>query len=225
MSQQLQYPQAQYGSNAPIERGLTGQGSNVGRSRQAPYAQQGQSGQQPSQFSQQGQSGQTPSQFGQQGTQLQSGRTFAESVPTEIVTAVQDLDRLETVAEWVHSRAMQKNVPQVAKLCDDLAMIAHFEKALIVRDSPLAGTIGQGTKESIQMALNQLQQFGGDPEIDEVITVAQRTVTTIDAALNRLGAMDPSSGGVGQQSGVGGTQGYSPNVGVGQGGSYGQMGP
>jgi hypothetical protein len=58
-----------------------------------------------------------------------------------------------------------------------------------------------------------------------VITVAQRTVTTIDAALNRLGAMDSRSGGVGQQSGFGGTQGYAPDVGVGRGEPYGQMGP
>jgi hypothetical protein len=151
----------------------------------------------------------------------QSDLGFTESVPTEIVTVVQELDHLETVCGWAHARAMQKNLPHVAKLCADLEEISHLQKELIVRQSTFAQPFGNATQQAIQSAVGELQQFGNQPEIREVITVAQRTVGTIGNALTRLQSFDPQGGAGRVGASQFGAGGMAPQAGMAQSGQYG----
>jgi hypothetical protein len=196
MSQQLQYPQTgQYGTDVPAQGSF--------QTRQGPTQAIGQA-----------QAGQA--QIGQG-----VADRFADSVPNEVVTAVQELDRLETVCGWAHTRAMDKNAPTVAKLCADLEEIAHLQKELIIRQSPLARPIGNAVRQSIQTALGTLQGFGTQGDVQEVITVAQRTGSILEGALDRLQSFD--TGQVGPMA-----QGQVDTMARGQFGGanvYGQMGP
>lgn len=177
-----------------------------------------------------GQQGNQP--IGQQGYGVQSDLGFAESVPNEILTVVQELDHLETVCGWAHARAMDKGVPHVAKLCADLEEISHLQKELIVRQSTLAEPFGNATRQAIQNAVMELQQFGNQPEIREVITVGQQTVGTIGNALHRLQTF--STEGTGGQVGASqfGSQGMAEQYQQGMAGQsatrsqgFGQQGP
>jgi hypothetical protein len=141
-------------------------------------------------------------QFGQQppqtqfGQQLQQqplaqaiGQRFQESVPQEVQAAVMDLDRLETVLEWLKSSAGGHG--PVTERADDIATIAHLEKKLMLRGSPFAEPIGRAVQQTIQQGIQEFQQHGSAPGVQEVVSQAQQSLQSIDQALGRL-----------QQSGV-----------------------
>jgi hypothetical protein len=97
-----------------------------------------------------------------------------------------DLDRLETVCEWTKSRATERGRVRVAERADDLANIAHLEKKLMLRQSPFAEPIGQAVQQTIQQSIQELQQHASDPEVQETISQAQQSVTTVGQALSQL---------------------------------------
>ena len=143
----------------------------------------------------------------QAGQQLQGsqagqaiGQRFNESVPQEVQQAVMDLDRFETVVEWAKSRAVEQGMPRVAQRCDDLAGIAHVEKQLILRGSPFAQPIGQATKQTIQQGVQELQAHASQPEVQEALSQAQQSASSIENALSRLQTFGQQYGGAqGQQ--------------------------
>jgi hypothetical protein len=57
------------------------------------------------------------------------GQRFQESLPQEIHQIVMDLERFETITEWVKSRASERGMPRVAARADDLANIAHLRRS------------------------------------------------------------------------------------------------
>ena len=128
------------------------------------------------------------------------GQRFNESVPQEVQQAVMDLDRFETVVEWAKSRAVEQGMPRVAQRCDDLAGIAHVEKQLILRGSPFAQPIGQATKQTIQQGVQELQAHASQPEVQEALSQAQQSASSIERALSRLQTFGQQYGGAqGQQ--------------------------
>ena len=146
---------------------------------------------------QSGYQAQTPAGQQLQGSQIgQSiGRRFEESVPQEVQQAVMDLDRFETVVEWAKSRAVEQGLPRVAQRCDDLAGIAHVEKQLILRGSPFARPIGQATKQTIQQGVQELQAHASQPEVQEALSQAQQSASSIDNALSRMQTFGQQYGG------------------------------
>jgi hypothetical protein len=114
------------------------------------------------------------------------GQQFQQSVPAEVQQTVNDLEKFETVAEWAKSRAVERGSTQVAQRCDDLAQIAHLEKGLLIRQSPLAQPVGQATKQTIQQSIQELQHRTGDPEVQEALSHGQQVLGRIDQALQRI---------------------------------------
>lgn len=173
---------------------------------QQPQTSQGQ------QYSPQyGQSmGQQPTtQFGQQGQQQttqQVGQRFEEAVPSEIRMAVEELEKVSTVAEWAKTQAVQRGLHRAANASDDIAELAEVQKKLIVRQSPLAGTIGQCVTQGIQQHLQELSQYTQEPTIQAEVQEARRAVQSLQGSLGRLqqfSRQDVTSQGVGQQSTTG----------------------
>lgn len=128
------------------------------------------------------------------------GQRFRESVPPEVQQAVMDLDQFETVLEWAKSKATERGRSRVAQRCDDLVEIAHLEKKLIIRQSPFAQPIGQATQQTIQHAVQELQQHASEPEVQDALTQAQQTLATINQAVGRLQEWS-QQGQTGQQAG------------------------
>lgn len=114
------------------------------------------------------------------------GYRFEQSVPQEVQHAVMDLDRLETVCEWVKTQATERGRSRVAQRADDLANIAHLEKKLLLRGSPFAEPIGRATRETIQQGVQEFQQHVSEPEVQEALSQAQQTLNTIGQALGRV---------------------------------------
>jgi hypothetical protein len=133
---------------------------------------------------------QAQTQFGQQLQQQPLGQAigqrFQASVPQEVQAAVMDLERLETVCEWMKSRATERGRVRVAERADDIANIAHLEKKLLLRGSPFAEPIGRAVQETIQQGVQELQQHVSDPEVQEAISQAQQSLGSIEQALGRL---------------------------------------
>lgn len=168
---------------------------------QQPQSSQVQQGQGP-QSQQPVQSGyQAQTQVGQQvqqrpGVQMAT-QQYQQSVSQEVQRAVEDLDHLETLSEWVKSRATERGRPRIAARADDLAEVAHLEKNLLLRESPFAEPIGQAVQATIQQGVQELQQYAGDPEVQEALSQAQQTLSTIEQAITRVQQL-------GQQHQVGG---------------------
>ena len=168
MSQQLQQPQTQ---------------------QFQPQTQQVQPGTQ--QFQPQYQpSYQAQTPLGQQAQQRPFARAiggrFDESVPSEVRHAVEDLDRVGTVAEWAKGRASERGMPRVVRVCDDLEDIAHLQKKLIIRQSPFAPAIGQASMGVIQQGLQELQQHLSEPEVQETLQEAQQSLDSISKGISAL---------------------------------------
>lgn len=196
MSQQLQQPQShvQHSGYQPQMQSrmghqpYAGQGSQFGYGTQQPMGhQQGQPQYGTTGMGQQAQW----EQFGQP-----TGQRFEESVPNEVAQLVESLDRLETIAEWVKSRATHRGMGNLARTCDDVIEVVQLEKKLVVRQSPFAGSVGQAAKQVIQNAVSELQQHTDQPEVQQALSAAQQCVTAIDSAGARL-----QSAGQGQQFG------------------------
>ncbi|WP_255151220.1 hypothetical protein [Halorarius halobius] len=139
------------------------------------------------------------------GSEIRSAvsQRFAESVPNEVVTLTNDLDRLATVSEWAKNRATERGMPRLARVCDDIQDIATLEKKLVIRQSPFAQPVGEASRQVIQNGIAELQQHLSQPEVQEALSEAQQSVGSIQNALSRL----QSFGTQGQQYGqVGGTQ-------------------
>ena len=150
------------------------------------YSQQPQTGQiqQPTQpYQAQTQEGQQVQQ--RPGVQMAT-QGYRQSVSQAVQHAVNDLDHLETLSEWVKSRATARGRPRIAARADDLAEIAHLEKNLLLRDSPFADPVGQAVQQTIQQSVQELQQHAGEPEVQEALSQAQQTLSTIEQALTRV---------------------------------------
>jgi hypothetical protein len=166
---------------------------------------------------------QAQSQFGQQLQQQpfseMVGRRFQESVPQEIQGAVMDLDRLETVCEWMKSKAAERGRIRIAQRADDIANIAHLEKMLLLRQSPFAEPVGRAAQQTVQQGVREFQQHVNDPEVQEALTQAQQSLSSIDQALGRLqqwGQEISATQGMTHAQGVSQPQGTSQPSDVGQ---------
>ncbi|UHQ96098.1 hypothetical protein [Natrinema halophilum] len=126
-----------------------------------------------------------PSQQGEQRGPQQApfGQQFAQSAPEQILSAVESLDRLETVAEFADAQAMQQGNRQVAKIADAMKDIAHIQKEHIVEENPLAQEFGQCSQQVIQSGIQQLQQYQQQPEIQELVETAQQTLDSVSSGL------------------------------------------
>lgn len=117
------------------------------------------------------------------------GQRFNESVPQEVQAAVSDLDRLETVCEWLKDRATEKGRPRLAQRADDISHIAQLEKQLLLRNSPFAQPIGQAVQQTIQQGVQEFQARASEPEVQDAIAQAQQTINNISQALSRVQQM------------------------------------
>jgi uncharacterized membrane protein YccC len=129
------------------------------------------------------------SQFGQAVAQ-----SFSQSVPNEVVQAVNDLSQLSTVSEWAHSQAMNRGNTRVARVCADIQEITQLQKKLILRQSQLAQPIVQSTIQSLQSAIAQLQQHSSEPGVQEIVSMTQQVTTSVPNALSRLQTFAGQSG-------------------------------
>jgi hypothetical protein len=156
-----------------------------------------------------------PSYQTQQGQTTSIGARFGESVPMEVQNAVADLDRLETVCEWLKDRAGERNQPRVAQRADDLSHLAHIEKQLLVRNSPFAEPVGRAVQQTVGQVIQEFQQRANDPEVQDAVAQVQQTLANLDRALG----WQQQSGQIGQQPmGQVGQQptGYQQSQGQGQ---------
>ncbi|WP_254662895.1 hypothetical protein [Haladaptatus sp. W1] len=138
-------------------------------------------------------------QFGQQIRQR-----YEESVPSEVRLAVDDLEKVSTTAEWAKVKAVQRGLPRVANVCDDIQELAELQKKLIIRQSPVSHTIGQCSVQAIQEGLQELQQHTGEPEVQATIENAKQSLGTIEKGLSALQTTGTHQSGQqvgGQQSG------------------------
>jgi hypothetical protein len=183
MAQQLQQPpqQQRYQQQPPQQQ----------RYQQQPPQQQ-QQPQQQYQPQQQGQFGQPWQALGEQMEQR-----FDESFSSEVRTAIHDLDKTASVAEWVKMKAAQRGLPTVVRVANDIEDIALLEKKLIIRESPFAHPIGQTSKEVLQQGLQELQQHISEPEVQDAVQKTRRSLESIDKGLMSLQTM----GGQQQQGG------------------------
>jgi len=141
------------------------------------------------------------------------GQQFQQSVPQEVQQAVQDLDQLETVCEWLKARATERGRPRIAARADDLATVAHLQKSLLLRESPFAEPIGQAVQQTIQGSVQELQQHANDPEVQEALGQAQQTLSTISQAISQFQQFGQQ--GMSQQGSTG-QQRFAGQQGVGQ---------
>ncbi|MFD1588925.1 hypothetical protein ACFR9U_18255 [Halorientalis brevis] len=127
------------------------------------------------------------------------GQRYQQSVPQEVQQAVSDLERFESVCEWLTSRATEKGMVRLANRSDDLAEIAHLEKKLLLRQSPFAQPIGQATQQTIQQGIQELQQYASEPDVQESLTHAQQVLQSVGQALNRVQTFGQQGAQQGQQ--------------------------
>lgn len=149
---------------------------------QSSVAQHGQSAQEPQQVGYQAQT-QVAQQAQQRPGVQMAAQQYRQSVSQEVQNAVADLDHLESLSEWIKSRATERGRPRIAARADDLSEIAHLEKNLLLRGSPFAEPIGQSVKMTIQQGVQELQQYAAEPEVQEALSQAQQTLSTIDQAI------------------------------------------
>ena len=160
---------------------------------QQPPTQQGQQIQQP-----QGQIGQQAGQIGQQPQHTQMslpqqqlpqlvGNGFSQATTPQISEAVIALDRLETVAEYAHSRMMQQGNYQAAMLADAIEAVSRLQKELVVTANPLVQEVSQCSEQVIQAAIGQLQQHSQQPEIQELVSECQQTIQQVPQSLQQAG--------------------------------------
>lgn len=132
-----------------------------------------------------------------QQTQM-GGQSFSQALPSQAIQAVTGLERIETLSEFVKSRAVQQGIPEVPRIADDLKNVSELQKDLIVRQSEHAQIVGQCTQEVFQQSLQQLQQYQQQlPELQELVTEVQQSQQTIQQAVQQL----PMGGQQGIQSG------------------------
>ena len=142
---------------------------------------------------------------GQGGQSIGVGGRFGESVPQEVRSAVLDLERVETLCEWLADRATERGAPQIAGRADDIAHLAHVQKRLLLRNSPFAGPVGRAIQQTVGSVLGEFQQRSADPEVQEAIGQIQQTVQSLDRALG--GLQQPSAQGwYGQSQSTGSQQ-------------------
>lgn len=122
-----------------------------------------------------------------------AAQPYVQAVSPQVNDAVNTLDRVETIAEVTKTRAAQQGLPNVGQIADDLKNIAELQKDLIVRQSPLAGTIQQCAQQAIQQGIQQLQQYQ-QPEVQELVTELQQSFQTVPQAVTQGAQQPPVSG-------------------------------
>lgn len=160
----------------------------------------GQQTQQPRQMG-----GQQQQQMGRQQSGMEMGRQerqhqpptghqFSQAMPQSIVTAVEDLDRLETIAEFTDQRATQQGNHEVGRIADAIKDVAHLQKEFIVEENPLAQEFGQCSQQVIQSGISQLQGHQQQPEIQELTETCQQTLGSISSCLQSMPTGGQGSG-------------------------------
>lgn len=133
---------------------------------------------------------QAQTQAGQRLQQSQGGQfigqQYRQTVSQEVQQAVSDLERFETVCEWLTMQAAGKGMIRLSKRSNDLADIAHLEKQLILRQSPFAQPIGQAVQQTIQQGIQEFQQYASEPDVQESVAHAQNVLQTLSHALTRV---------------------------------------
>lgn len=123
--------------------------------------------------------------MGQQQSQI-IGQSFGQSVSPQVTTAVSNLERIETFAEFAKTRAVQQGLPpHVVQITDDIKNVAELQKDLLVRQSSLAGTVSQCTQQALQQGVQQLQQYQ-QPEIQDLVWEVQESIQTVQQAVRQL---------------------------------------
>lgn len=131
---------------------------------------------------------QAPQQAQQTGVQGKSiGQTirgrFDDSVPAAVQNAVLDLDRVETVCEWLDYQATHWGRPQLAGRAEDVSEIAHLQKQLLLRESPFAEPVGQAAQGVIQQAIAEFQSRATEPEAQDAVAQLQQTLESLGRIL------------------------------------------
>lgn len=124
----------------------------------------------------------------QQEQPQQFQQTFDQYLPQQVSQAVYQLEQLESDAEWAHGQAMQIGDSKTAKALADIAEIIHLQKALLLRESMFAETVGQCTQQAIQQSTRQLQQ-SQIPGVQEVVQQAQGVSQMITKAASQVGGV------------------------------------
>jgi hypothetical protein len=97
----------------------------------------------------------------------------------DVQMLVQQVDRLETVATEAAARSADRGQGQLTRTCADIADAADLLKHSLVRQSLSTQQISQSVAGTIQNAVEQLQQYGTQPEIGPVLTQAQQVLAAI----------------------------------------------
>jgi len=111
---------------------------------------------------------QATQQFGQRGQ-----RRFEESVPSEVRLAVEDLEKIFTVAEWAKTQAAQRGLHGAVRASNDIENLADLQKKRIVRQSPAASVVGQCVTRGLQQSIQELQQYAQEPAVQEELSKVQ----------------------------------------------------
>ena len=114
------------------------------------------------------------------------GGQYEQSVPQEVRTAVEDLNHLNNVLGWAKTRLAQRGNGSAARACDDVHDCAQMTKHFMLRDSPFATGAVRELQQTINGASQELQQFGSEPEVQEVLSRIQQTNGSIEQSLPRL---------------------------------------
>ena len=131
--------------------------------------------------------GQQTSQFGQQTGQQRMGGTFDQSVSPKVKQAVSDLDQIETFAEYAKSSALEQGLIDAARAADDVKDLAHLQKNLVVRQSPIARTIDQCCAQACQQSLQTLYQYQNLPEVQELTSTLERSMQRVQQGIQSVG--------------------------------------
>lgn len=133
---------------------------------------------------------------------------FEESVPSAVRYAVEELEKIETTAEWAKTQATKQGIHTVARASDDIKNIAQLQKDLLIRQSPVAQTFSQCASQSFQQSIQELQQGQQLPGVQQLSSQVQTSLQNVQQAVQQVGQMG------GQQRGqFGGQQAGGQSVG------------
>lgn len=111
---------------------------------------------------------------------------FGQTAPPGLKSAIADLDRLETIAEWTKSRASQRGNQRVAQICEECVDLGELQKRLILRGSPVAHSVAQVFQQSVMDNLPALQQHAHESEVQELIQQAQQVRNSLQQGLTSV---------------------------------------
>ena len=113
------------------------------------------------------------------------GQQFSQRVPQQIQSAIEDLDRLESVAEFADTQATRRGDEYAAGIADALKDVAHLQKEFMIEENPLTQEFSQCSQQLLQQGSQQLQQYQ-QPEMQELADTAGRALESVTSGIQSM---------------------------------------